>query len=111
LGRDKFEGLMLDVEFLVEVNGLRHQICVKLVQTVVKKSCEVFGQIIGFLKTGAQAVSECSDIRDVLVLADVFFVADGGLEFSVLVKQPLEDGLLDFLIIFLFKEGVLKELH
>ena len=46
-----------------------------------------------------------------LVLADLGFLLDVSLELGVRVwEQPLEDGLLDFLVVFLLKEVIMQEL-
>lgn len=48
-----------------------------------------------------------------LVFADLRLLFDVGLELRivVLVQQPLEDSLLNFLVILLLKEIVVEKLH
>lgn len=65
------------------------------------------------MQTGAQAVSESCDIRYVLVLADLRFFLNVVLKLCIVVpaEQPAENGLLNLLIVFLFKKFVMEKLH
>ena len=46
LRRDEGEGLELNPQRLVEIDCFRYEVCVKLVQVVVKQGREVLGQVI-----------------------------------------------------------------
>lgn len=104
---------MLDVQNLEKVDGFRHKVGVEFVQTIVEKSCEVLWQVVGLLKARAETVSKCSDIRNVLVLANLGFVLNVILEFSISfrIQEPLENSFLNLLVILIFKEIVFEKLH
>ena len=103
---------MFDSECLVEVDGIRHEVSVELVEVIIKERCEVLWQILRFLKTRPEPVSKCSDVRNVLVFADFRLFLHKFLELSIVVctKQPLEHRLLNLLIVFLLKEFIVEKL-
>ena len=103
---------MLDADLAVEFDGLRDQVRVEFVHALVKERREVTRQLVGLLETGSEPVGQGRDVGHVHVLRELGLLLDSALELGVVVLQePLEDGLLDLLVVFLFEELVLKEGH
>ena len=104
---------MLDPECLVQVNRLWYQVCVERVQIVVKERSKVLREVVGLLEARAEAVSEGRDVWHVQVFADLGLFADMRLKFRVVVapEEPLEDGLLNLLVVLLLEEVVVEKLH
>ena len=65
------------------------------------------------METGSESVSQSSDIRNVLVFANLRLILNMILEFRIVVpaEQPPEDSLLNLLVIFLLKEIIVEKLH
>jgi len=76
---------VLDAECFVEVDGLWHEISVELVEVVVKKRRKVLWKVLRFLKAGSESISKRGDIRNVLVLADLWFILNVFIELGVRV--------------------------
>ena len=62
-------------------------IYIKLVQVVIKQRSKVLREIITLLQTGAKAICQGSDVRNVLVLADFIFFFDMGLKARVILVE------------------------
>ena len=110
LRRDQGQRLVLDSHLRVELDGFGDEVGVELVEALVEEGGEVARQLVRLLQTRAQAVGEGGDVGHVHVLGELGLVLDGALELGVRVgEQPLEDGLLDLLVVFLLEELVLEE--
>ena len=111
LRRNERYWFVLDPKCLVELNGLRNEVCVELVQVVVEKRCEILGQVIRFLEARPESVGKCCDIGNVHVFIDLGFFLDMTLELSISVRveQPLEHSLLNLLIVFFLEKVIVEE--
>ena len=97
---------MLNRQRLEQVNGLGHQVSVKLVQVVAEQRSKILGHFLGLLVAGAEAVRQRRNVRHVIMLIDlsVFFNVALKLGVAVIVQQPFEKGFLNFLVVFVLKE-------
>ena len=77
---------MLHSNCFVKVQGLWDQICVKLVQLLIEKSCEIFWQLIRLLKTGSKPISKSSDVRHMMVLTQLRLVLNTLFQVDVIIK-------------------------
>jgi len=111
LWRNQRQRLVLHADRLVELQRVGDQISVVLVQLLVEERGEVFGQLVGLLQAGAQAVGEGGDVGHVVVLAELGLVLDALLEVALVVEQPPKEGLLDLLVVLLLEELVVEELN
>lgn len=102
---------MLNSQGLEEVDRFRNQVRVKFVQIVTEERCEVLGHFFTLLKAGAESVSESSNIRHMVVLGDFSLLIDVLLKLCifVLVEKPLEDCLLNFLVVFVLEKLIREE--
>lgn len=102
---------MLHSQGLEEVNRFRNQVRVKFVQIVTEERCEVLGHFLALLKAGAKSVSKSSNVRHMVVLGDFSLFVDVLLKLCifVLVKKPLEDCLLNFLVVFILEKLIREE--
>ena len=103
---------MFDSKSLVEIYRLGNKVSVELVEVVIKKRREVLWQVFGLLKTRSESVCKGGNVRNMLIFLNLGFFLNTFLELSIsiCVKQPLEDGLLNLLIVFLFKEVIVEKL-
>lgn len=105
---------MLNAQRFVQLQTLGDQVGVELVELLIKQSREIFGEFVRFLQTATQPISKSRDVGDVVVLSQGVFLFesfDCALEISFVVQQPSEDALLNFLVVFLFEEVIVQELH
>jgi hypothetical protein len=103
---------VLDADLAVELDSLRDQVRVELVHALVEQCREVSRQLIGLLETGSESVGQSRDVRHMHVLCELRLLLDSALKLRVVVLQePLEDGLLDLLVVFFLEEFVLEEGH
>lgn len=104
---------MFDSENFVKVDGLRHQVCVKFVQVLTEKGCEVLRHLVTLLEAGAQSVRERCNVRHMVVLIYLDFLIDIAFELSLPIRaqQPLEDCFLDLLVVLVLKKFICKKLH
>ena len=104
---------MLHAHLLEEVNRFGDQVRVELVQAGVEKGREVLWNLVTLLQARAKAVCQCRDVRNVVVLANFYFFLDVLLELRLAVgaEEPLEDSLLDLLVVFVLEELVGEEFH
>ena len=104
---------MLHSQRLVEINTFGNQVSIEIVELRCKKSGEIFWNFVTLLKAGAKAVGEGGDIGNVIVLSDFGFLLHVTLELGlpVLAEQPLENGLLNLLVILILEEFVCEEFH
>jgi len=102
---------MLHSQGLEEVNRFGNQVRVKFVQIVTEERCEVLRHLLALLKAGAKSVSERRNIRHMVVLRDFSLLINVLLKLSifVLVEEPLEDCLLNFLIVFILEKFIREE--
>jgi hypothetical protein len=113
LRRDQGKGLVLHSQRLVEINTFGNQVSIEIVELRGKEGCEIFWNFVTLLKAGAKAVGEGRDIGNVIVLSDFGFLLHVTLELGlpVLAEQPLENGLLNLLVILILEEFVCEEFH
>lgn len=103
---------MLDSYLSIELDRLRDKVSVELVKALVEESCEVARQLISLLEAGTQAIGKGSDVRDMHVFRQLCLFLNSSLELGITISQePLEDGLLYFLVVFLLEELILEESH
>ena len=111
LGRNQRQRLMLDRERLEQVNRFGHQVSIKLVQVVAEQRGEIFRHFLGLLEAGAETVCQGCNVGHVVMLCDLGVFFDVALKFgvAVIVQQPFEKGLLNFLVVFILKELIREE--
>lgn len=104
---------MLYSQRLVKFDTLGHQVRVKVVELAGEKRCKVFWNLVALLQTRAQPVGQRSDVRHVVVLADLGLLLHVTLELGlpVLAQQPLEDSFLDFLVVLILEKLIRKKFH
>ena len=111
LRRDERQRLVLHTDSLVELEHFGYEVSVKAVQLLVEESGEVLGQVVRLLETAAQSISESGDVGHVVVLGHLGLVLNSCLQVAFVLQQPVEDALLDLLVVFLLEELVVQELH
>ena len=104
---------MLHSQRLVEIDTLGNQVSIEIVELRGKEGGEIFWNFVTFLKAGPKAVGEGRDIRNVIVLSDFGFLLHVTLKLGlpVLAEQPLENGLLNLLVILILEEFVCEKFH
>lgn len=105
---------MFDTERFVQLQTLWNQVSVEFVELLIKQRREIFGKFVRLLQTTTQSVSKSRDVRHVVVLSQSVFLLeslDRTFKIAFIVQQPSEDAFLDSLVVFLFEEVIVDELH
>ena len=102
---------MLDAKGLVQLKTLWDEVRVELVELLVEKGGEVLWQLVGLLQTASESIGQSGDIRHMVVLSEFWLILDYGFEITLVIEKPFEETLLDLLVVLLFEEIVVQELH
>jgi len=65
---------MLYSKSLIQIEGLRNKICIKFVKFLIEKRCEIFWELIGLLETRPQSIGKSCNIRDMMILTELWLV-------------------------------------
>jgi hypothetical protein len=66
--------LVLNSKSLIQIEGLRNKICIKLVKFLIEKRCEIFWEFIRLLKTRPQSIGKSCNIRDMMIFTKLWLV-------------------------------------
>lgn len=113
LGRDQGKRFMFYSKRFVKVNTFWNQIRIKVVEPCREERSKIFGYLIALLQTGAEAVGQGSNVGNMVVLTDLGLLLHVTLELGlpVLAEQPLENGFLNLLVVFVLEELIGEKLH
>ena len=66
--------LVLNSKSLIQIEGLRNKICIKLVKFLIEKRCEIFWEFIRLLETRPQSIGKSCNIRDMMIFTKLWLV-------------------------------------
>ncbi len=98
---------MLDLHFLKECNNFRHKLKVILEQLTFEHCRKVFWNLISFLETTFQVISNFSNVRNIVVFW-ILVVTFGELELNFFSQEELDHEIHDFLVFFRLKVIIIE---
>ena len=75
---------MFHIKRFVHFQSLRNKIRIKFVQLFIEQSCEILWKFVRFLQTRTKSIGQSGDIRDMMVLTELWLILNTLLKISLI---------------------------